>query len=66
MKTAAADMILHVVNHGTYHRGNITAMLRQMGYASVPTDYGIYLYINKSKQDSQRGCLVISVKSQII
>jgi uncharacterized damage-inducible protein DinB len=40
-------MILHVVNHGTYHRGNITAMLRQMGYASVPTDYGIYLYINK-------------------
>ena len=55
-------MILHVVNHGTYHRGNITAMLRQMGYASVPTDYGIYLYINKSKQDSQRGCLVISKK----
>ncbi|WP_438421012.1 DinB family protein [Bacillus siamensis] len=47
MKTTAADMILHVVNHGTYHRGNITAMLRQMGYASVPTDYGIYLYINK-------------------
>jgi uncharacterized damage-inducible protein DinB len=24
-------MILHVVNHGTYHRGQITNMLRQIG-----------------------------------
>lgn len=38
------DLIRHVVNHGTYHRGNITAMLRQMGYAGVPTDYGFYLF----------------------
>ncbi|WP_313897918.1 DinB family protein [Brevibacillus sp. FSL L8-0520] len=34
----------HVVNHGTYHRGNIAAMLRQQGYAGVPTDYVFYLY----------------------
>ncbi|TCP21725.1 hypothetical protein EV207_14034 [Scopulibacillus darangshiensis] len=29
----------------TESSGNITAMLRQMGYASVPTDYGVYLYL---------------------
>ncbi|NGQ95542.1 damage-inducible protein DinB [Brevibacillus sp. SYP-B805] len=38
-----SDIIQHVVNHGTYHRGNITAMLRQMGHPGVPTDYIFYL-----------------------
>src|SRR5690606_22648082 len=33
-----ADLVEHVVNHGTYHRGNITAMLRQQGYPGIPTD----------------------------
>ncbi|ALC81248.1 MULTISPECIES: DinB family protein [Bacillus] len=45
MKTSVSDLVPHVVNHGTYHRGNITAMLRQMGYTSVATDYGLYLYL---------------------
>ncbi|WP_047152265.1 DinB family protein [Aneurinibacillus tyrosinisolvens] len=45
MKTSVSELVPHVVNHGTYHRGNITAMLRQMGYASVSTDYGLYLYL---------------------
>lgn len=39
-----AELVKHVVNHGTYHRGNITAMLRQQGHAGVPTDYIFYLY----------------------
>lgn len=38
------DYIQHVVNHGTYHRGNVTAMLRQLGHPGTPTDYGFYLY----------------------
>lgn len=38
------DVVQHIVNHGTYHRGNITAMLHQLGYKGVPTDYGFYLY----------------------
>lgn len=42
------DILMHVVNHGTYHRGNITAMLRQMGYAGVATDYGFYLLSERS------------------
>jgi uncharacterized damage-inducible protein DinB len=28
----------HVVNHGTYHRGQITTMLRQLGAQPIPTD----------------------------
>lgn len=44
MDVSVAEMLKHVINHGTYHRGNITAMLRQQGHAGVPTDYIIYLY----------------------
>ncbi|MFW5438881.1 DinB family protein [Paenibacillus apiarius] len=40
-----ADVVQHVVNHGTYHRGNITAMLRQLGHAGAQTDYTLYLYL---------------------
>ena len=39
-----SSLVQHVVNHGTYHRGNITAMLRQQGHAGVPTDFIFYLY----------------------
>ncbi|MFA1822652.1 DinB family protein [Virgibacillus oceani] len=44
LETRLAELLHHVVNHGTYHRGNITAMIRQQGYSSVPTDYIMYLY----------------------
>jgi uncharacterized damage-inducible protein DinB len=46
VKMTHADVIQHMVNHGTYHRGNISAMLHQLGYKGVPTDYGLYLYHN--------------------
>lgn len=32
------DMMRHVVNHSTYHRGQVTTMLRQLGAAAPPTD----------------------------
>ncbi|MCW9708330.1 DinB family protein [Fodinibius salsisoli] len=44
LETSVANLVQHVVNHGTYHRGNITAMLRQQGEAGIPTDYVFYLY----------------------
>ncbi|MFC7393779.1 DinB family protein [Scopulibacillus cellulosilyticus] len=44
LETRLSELVQHVVNHGTYHRGNITAMLRQFGYSGVPTDYIFYLY----------------------
>ncbi|MFD0670930.1 DinB family protein [Cohnella sp. GCM10027633] len=43
LDTRFSDILQHVVNHGTYHRGNITAMLRQQGHAGIPTDYLFYL-----------------------
>ncbi len=37
-KNARWQMIHHVVNHGTYHRGQVVAMLRQLGAKGVGTD----------------------------
>lgn len=35
-----ADIINHVVNHGTYHRGQLITMLRTVGFTDVSsTDY---------------------------
>jgi uncharacterized damage-inducible protein DinB len=34
------QMILHVLNHGTYHRGQLVAMLRQLEVDKIPpTDF---------------------------
>jgi uncharacterized damage-inducible protein DinB len=32
------QMMQHVVNHGTYHRGQVTTLLRQLGAKAVGTD----------------------------
>jgi uncharacterized damage-inducible protein DinB len=37
-----SDIVRHVVNHGTYHRGQITTMLRQLGEKAVSTDLIAY------------------------
>lgn len=36
------DIIRHVVNHGTYHRGQVTTMLRQLGEKAISTDMIAY------------------------
>ncbi len=41
-QTRLSEMILHVVNHGSYHRGNVSTMLRQLGHASTMNDYALY------------------------
>lgn len=33
-----ADMFRHLANHSTYHRGQVAAMLRQLGEKPPPTD----------------------------
>lgn len=43
-ETRLSEIILQIVNHATYHRGNVTAMLRQMGHASVMTEYALFWY----------------------
>lgn len=49
LDTRFSDILQHVVNHGTYHRGNITAMLRQLGYSGIPTDFVFYLFKQQSR-----------------
>lgn len=44
LETHLSELVQHIVNHGTYHRGNLSAMIRQLGYPSVATDYVFYLY----------------------
>jgi Uncharacterized protein conserved in bacteria len=44
MNAPIASLIQHVVNHGTYHRGNVTAILRQQGHPGIATDYIFFLY----------------------
>ena len=33
------ELMAHVVNHGTYHRGQLTTMLRQLGVKPPSTDF---------------------------
>jgi uncharacterized damage-inducible protein DinB len=36
------QIVLHIVNHATYHRGQITTMLRQLGRTPIGTDLITY------------------------
>jgi uncharacterized damage-inducible protein DinB len=36
-------MMQHLVNHSSYHRGQVTTMLRQLGAGAVSTDLLIYV-----------------------
>lgn len=38
-----AEMIQHVMNHSTYHRGQVVTLLRQLGQAPPGTDYSTFL-----------------------
>ncbi|MGO4545385.1 DinB family protein [Paenibacillus sp. 2TAB23] len=44
LNTRYSEFIIQVANHGTYHRGNLSAMLRQLGHSSVMTEYGLFMY----------------------
>ena len=48
-----AAMLQHVVNHGSYHRGQITMMLRQMG-VSPAKQMDLIAYYRESAAQSQR------------
>ena len=34
-----SDALVHLVNHGTYHRGQVVTLLRQLGRSAPSTDY---------------------------
>ncbi len=39
------QMALHLVNHSSYHRGQIITMLRQLGHVPVQTDISVYVMV---------------------
>ena len=40
---ALGEAMVHLVNHGTYHRGQVATLLRQLGKKPLSTDYLLYL-----------------------
>jgi len=42
-------VLQHVVNHGTYHRGQITTMLRQLGATPIGTDMSRF-YLDRAEE----------------
>ncbi|MGH9863529.1 MAG: DinB family protein, partial [Candidatus Acidiferrales bacterium] len=40
-------VVWHLVNHQTYHRGQVTTLLRQLGATPVGVDYTLYLDTRK-------------------
>jgi uncharacterized damage-inducible protein DinB len=36
------QLLVHVANHSTYHRGQVTTLLRQLGAKPVMTDFLVY------------------------
>ena len=36
------EMLAHVVNHSSYHRGQVATMLRQLGRKPAPTDFLLF------------------------
>jgi uncharacterized damage-inducible protein DinB len=48
MSYPLGHLMLHVTNHSTYHRGQVTTLLRQLGAQPVSTDLVLY-YLEKAK-----------------
>ena len=38
-KNTVQDILVHVVNHATYHRGQIVRRIRELGFTPPSTDY---------------------------
>lgn len=41
-KNTAENILSHIVNHGTYHRGQITTEIKKQGVLPIGTDYIFY------------------------
>jgi len=42
-KTPIQDVLMHLVLHSAYHRGQVAAAVREAGGKPAPTDYAVYL-----------------------
>jgi len=48
-----AQLMQHVVNHGTYHRGQVTTLLRQSGAATIALD--MVYFFREQQEKASRG-----------
>jgi uncharacterized damage-inducible protein DinB len=44
-----AHLMQHLANHSTYHRGQITSMIRRLGAEPLPTDFAFFLLERSSE-----------------
>jgi uncharacterized damage-inducible protein DinB len=44
-KYPLGETLTHLANHGTYHRGQVATLMRQLGKSPVATDYSRYLAV---------------------
>lgn len=48
-KQPIAEALLHIFNHGSYHRGQLVTLLRQAGVTKIPsTDFNAYFRLRKN------------------
>ena len=53
-RSSFGEMIRHLVNHGTYHRGQVTTMLRQLGAAPPKSTDLIAFYRERANAGTTR------------
>jgi len=41
-RTPVGDILMHLVLHSAYHRGQVAAAIREAGGKPAPTDYVVY------------------------
>ena len=46
-RTPIQDVLMHLVLHSAYHRGQVAAAVREAGGKPAPTDYVVYLRAGK-------------------
>ena len=44
------DLLAHVVNHATYHRGQIIRRIRELGFTPPSTDYVLFARMNNPER----------------
>ena len=47
-----SQLLWHLVNHQTYHRGQITTLLRQLGASAPGIDYLVFVESRKQRQSA--------------
>jgi uncharacterized damage-inducible protein DinB len=48
------QLVLHLVNHSSYHRGQVITMVRQLGHTPVQTDLSAYVMLQPHAQPTAK------------